>query len=124
MKIFTLAKMVIQSVFKAPATLMYPFKKREMVAPTRGSIVIEIDKCIYCSLCVKKCPPNALTVSKADRTWAIDRMMCISCSACVDVCPKKCLEMVPAYAPAQFKKSVDCFTGSAVAPAAAAPVQA
>jgi formate hydrogenlyase subunit 6/NADH:ubiquinone oxidoreductase subunit I len=124
MQFFTLGRTIIESMLKKPATLMYPINKREPFSGTRGHISIEIGKCIYCSLCARKCPTGALVVAKPERKWEINRLKCITCSACVDVCPKKCLSMGQSYSPAQTGSSVDTFIGPApaVAPTPAAPV--
>ena len=49
---------VLKALFKKPATSGYPFNKREYPERTRGSIVIDIDGCIFCGLCEKKCPQH------------------------------------------------------------------
>ena len=50
-------------------------------------------KCVYCTLCAKKCPAGALTVDRAAKTWTLDEDKCIACGTCHDVCPKKCIIM-------------------------------
>lgn len=103
------AKIMLRSLFKKPATAMYPVKKREYGAATRGSVANRIDSCIFCSLCAKKCPTGALNVSRDEKFWEIDRFKCITCGACVAVCPKKCLDMKNTYTPCAVKKSVERF---------------
>ena len=49
------------------------------------------DNCKGCTLCAKKCPQEAITVSREDKTWAIDQDKCVNCMICVDKCPKKCI---------------------------------
>jgi len=97
MSIMKFSKVVLKNLFSEPATRMYPFKKREFFLRTRGHIDIEVDKCIFCGICVKKCPTNAINVEKNKKLWAIERLRCIQCSACVDNCPKKCLHMKNEY---------------------------
>lgn len=103
-------KIILKSLFSKPATAMYPARKRECYANTRGSIDNRIESCIFCGICVKKCPTKALEVVKGEKQWSIDRFRCISCGACVDVCPKKCLDMNGAYTQPATKKSIDRFT--------------
>jgi formate hydrogenlyase subunit 6/NADH:ubiquinone oxidoreductase subunit I len=98
------AQKVLQSVVSRPATRLYPFEKRPFFNKTRGSISIDIDKCIFCSICQKKCPTDAIVVTKASKDWEIDRLRCIACSACVEACPKKCLAMENQYSAAVVKK--------------------
>jgi len=104
---YKISKLVLASMFKKPATLMYPVVKREWQERTRGNIGIDEAGCILCGICVKKCPTNAIKVSKEDRTWAIARMQCIQCGSCVEVCPKKCLIMNPMYTSPDTVKVVD-----------------
>ena len=68
------------------------------VAPS--SVSIEIDKCIFCGICQKRCPTDAIVVNTASKAWLINRLRCIACSACVDACPKKCLAMENMYSTA------------------------
>ena len=99
----------MRSLFKKPATLMYPIKPREWTENTRGCIEIDIESCIFCGICVRKCPTDALTVDRDAKSWTIARMGCIQCSCCVDVCPKKCLENIAGYTSPGMKKVVDTF---------------
>ena len=50
-------------------------------------------KCIYCTLCAKKCPAGALAVDRAAKTWTLDEDKCIACGTCHDICPKKAIVM-------------------------------
>jgi ech hydrogenase subunit F len=81
---------VIKNLFSRPATYRYPKTKREGFDQTRGEIKINIDKCIFCGLCSRRCPAQALVVIKPDRSWEIDPLRCVMC-LCVEVCPTKCL---------------------------------
>lgn len=108
---------VTKNLLTRPATLMYPFKPGKVFPGTRGQIAIKIEDCIFCGICQKKCPSDAITVTKDTRTWAIERLNCVNCNYCVEVCPKKCLRMEPRYYGATLGKQYDAFT----APAPAAP---
>jgi len=101
--------MILRSLFKKPATLMYPIRPREWTENTRGRIEIDIDDCIFCGICARKCPTDALAVDKDAKSWTIARMGCIQCSCCVDVCPKKCLVNEAGYTSPDLKKVVDTF---------------
>jgi ech hydrogenase subunit F len=114
----TIGKIIARSALSKYATRLYPFEKRAPYAATRGHIVIDITTCIFCSLCSKRCPCDAITVDKASTTWTIDRMKCIQCGACVDACPKKCLCMDQTYSPASPTKAIESFHQE---PKAAAP---
>lgn len=118
MSAFKLGKTVLRSLFKKPATKMYPIIPREWQERTRGHIAIEIDDCIFCGICQRKCPTNAIVVAKAEKSWQIERMQCIQCSCCVEVCPKQCLTNENAYTTPNTEKVVDKFIAT---PPPAAP---
>lgn len=115
MKLFKMGKVVIRSLFTKPATKMYPIKPQEYYKITRGHIDIEIESCIFCGICSKKCPTHAIEVVKAEKTWAIERLKCIQCNCCVEVCPKKCLMMGNAYTPPSTTKEKEVFKDARVA---------
>ena len=100
----TISKIIARSALSKFATRLYPFETRDPFQATRGHIENDLARCIMCSLCQKKCPNHAITVTKAAGNWEIDRMKCIQCSACVDACPVKCLSMAHAYSPASAVK--------------------
>ena len=50
-------------------------------------------KCVYCTLCAKKCPAGALTVDRKEKTWVLDEDKCVACGTCASVCPKKAIIM-------------------------------
>jgi len=113
MPFFRMTKTVLMSLFKRPATVKYPFAPRTYYANTRGKVLIEVNNCIFCGICQRKCPTAAITVAKADKRWVINRLRCISCGACVDACPKKCLKLDTQYTPVQTAKSEESFTQNA-----------
>ncbi|MFH0753022.1 MAG: 4Fe-4S dicluster domain-containing protein [Candidatus Omnitrophota bacterium] len=109
MYILEMGKIVLKNLFSKPVTERYPFVAKQHPVGARGKVNIEIDKCIYCGICQRKCPTAALVVSKEPKTWTIDRMRCISCNACVDVCPKKCLALDVMYSACAVKLSTETF---------------
>lgn len=56
-----------------------------------GKPVYDSTKCVYCTLCAKKCPAGALTVDRANKTWTLDEDKCVSCGTCAEVCPKNAI---------------------------------
>jgi formate hydrogenlyase subunit 6/NADH:ubiquinone oxidoreductase subunit I len=118
-----IGKMVLRSLFHKPATQMYPVIPREWKERTRGRIEIDIDACIFCGICSRKCPTDAITVDRTAKTWTISRMGCIQCSCCVEVCPKSCLTNVAGYTTPDTQKIVDTFTKIEDAPGAEAALK-
>ena len=120
---FTIAGLVAKSALSKPATRRYPFVKRQPYPNTRGSIVIDIEKCTMCTLCQKRCPTDAIEVKRTEKIWSIDRLRCIQCGACVEACPKDCLVMNNQYSPTVVAHSIEVFkqAQAAAAPAAEAP---
>ncbi len=90
---FTILGTILSGLFGKSATVNYPMEPRIASPVTRGHIKIDIDSCIFCGICRRKCPTSAIDVTKEDKTWAISRMHCIQCNSCVESCPKKCLYM-------------------------------
>lgn len=111
MAAFKMGKVIMRSLFGKPATLMYPVTPAKVTPATRGHMTIDVDACIFCGICQKKCPTNAITVERKDRTWAIQRMKCIQCNACAVNCPKDALLMDPAYTSPSAEKIIDLFQG-------------
>lgn len=58
-----------------------------------GKPVNDPAKCVYCTLCARKCPAGALTVDRAAKTWTLDEDKCIACGTCAEACPKNCIIM-------------------------------
>lgn len=111
MNAFKMGKVLIRNLFSQPATLMYPVKPAKITDATRGHMTIDIDNCIFCGLCAKKCPTNAITMDRNARTWSIERMKCIQCNACATACKKDALHMDPHYTAPNTVKVVDTFPG-------------
>lgn len=105
MGVFNLGKMTLDSLFGKPETIQYPAEVKEPCAGLKGHVVLDVDTCILCGICSKRCPCGAITVDKQNRTWSIDGFRCVQCGSCVRECPKACLTMEPTYtAPSTEKK--------------------
>jgi formate hydrogenlyase subunit 6/NADH:ubiquinone oxidoreductase subunit I len=110
MNFLAMGKVVLRSLFGKPSTYAYPFAPREYPEALRGKIEIDIDECIFCGICSRKCPTDAIEVNRDEKTWTISRMQCVYCSACVDTCPKKCLSNERSHVTPNTEKQVDTFT--------------
>ena len=88
---------LLKNLVSKPITKNYPEEPAVYPERTRGRIVIDIDQCISCGLCVRNCPPRCITVDKNEGTWTINRFDCIACGYCASKCPKKCLKLIPGY---------------------------
>ena len=97
MRIFSFANNVWKNITNRPATRLYPQLPHKTVVGARGHLQNDADICIYCGICQKRCPANALAVTREPKTWTLDPYRCIVCSYCVEVCPKKCLSMNPSH---------------------------
>ena len=106
---FKLGKMTLGGLFKKPETLMYPVETKTPPAGLKGHVVNDVDRCILCGICQKRCPCAAIVVDKPARTWTSDRCRCGQCGSCVRECPKDCLTMEPTYTPPATSKHVDSF---------------
>lgn len=109
MAIMDFTKIALKNLFSKPATKNYPAVPREYPERSRGHIEINIDDCIMCGMCQRKCPSGAITVDRNTKTWQIERMGCVQCGNCVEGCPKKCLSIVPGYTEPSAQKIVDTF---------------
>ena len=49
------------------------------------------NKCVYCTICARKCPGEALTVDRKEKVWKLDEDKCVACGTCADVCPKNAI---------------------------------
>ena len=54
---------------------------------------MDADNCVYCTLCAKKCPKEAITVDRASKSWELNKDVCVSCGLCESSCPKKAISM-------------------------------
>lgn len=88
-----------KNLFSRPVTKRYPVEPFVPTARTKGHVSIDIDACIFCSLCARKCPAEAIEVDKPALSWSINHFLCVQCGDCVRTCPKHCLTMEGTWVP-------------------------
>jgi 2-oxoglutarate ferredoxin oxidoreductase subunit delta len=68
-----------------------------VTAVSRGTLVIDIDRCKGCELCIAACPPQVLTMSvQVNPTGYRYPQLhegCTGCTACKLVCPDHVFEV-------------------------------
>ena len=80
----------------APAAAEAPKAEAAPAAPAveprgDGTPAQDPSKCVYCTICARKCPAGALTVDRAAKTWTLDEDLCVGGGTCAESCPKKCI---------------------------------
>ena len=110
MSIMDFSITALKNLFSKPATSQYPAVPKEYPERSRGHVEIDIDNCIMCGICSRKCMSGAIKVDRATKTWSIERMGCVQCQACVNACPKKCLTMAKGYTEPSAEKTVDTYS--------------
>ncbi len=115
MSLLSMTGTILKNLLAGPVTERYPYVPKQFPAGTRGKLHIDIDKCIFCGICQRRCPTSAITVKKEIRTWTIDRLRCVSCNCCVEVCPKKCLALDVKYTACSTKEQVDSYVAAPAA---------
>lgn len=110
MKLMDFTGFALKNLFSKPATKNYPEDPIVYPERSRGHIEIDIDNCIMCGMCQRKCPSAAIKVDKATRTWSIERMGCVQCENCVTGCPKKCLHIKPGYTEPSQTPTIDSYS--------------
>ena len=88
-----MARRSLANLFSRAATRLYPIEVRPPFAGARGHVDVDIQKCVFCGLCARRCPAVAIEVSKEKRLFSIEHLRCVACGVCVDVCNKESLTM-------------------------------
>ena len=76
-----------------PAKQKPAAKETAAAAETRDDLHCNLEECIFCGLCAKNCPCDALEVDREAKTWKVNEEECVRCGACVNKCPKHCLSL-------------------------------
>ena len=64
---------------------------------SRGTVVIDTERCKGCELCIPACPPGVLRMSSRRNAsgYLLPELLegCTGCNACLMVCPDFCFEV-------------------------------
>jgi formate hydrogenlyase subunit 6/NADH:ubiquinone oxidoreductase subunit I len=96
---------VLRSVFKKPATVLYPAQELKMPDKYRGKLSFSPEQCIGCKLCMRDCPTQAITINKVGEKKfevMLDLSRCIFCAQCVDSCVRNVIKSTAEVELAQF----------------------
>ena len=93
MSFFSITRTLFGSLLSKPATIKLTQLNKHYTPHTRGHVENDIDACIFCGLCARRCPTHALGVNKQESIWSIERFKCIQCNCCVEICPANSLLM-------------------------------
>lgn len=99
----------VKNLFSRPATRRYPDEQPKLPPDLRGHIEFDMTKCIFCLMCSKRCPTEAIETDKENKTHRIHRNKCIACGTCVESCPVDAITMDPRYQPPDYTPVVDVY---------------
>ncbi len=111
-------------IFKKPATISYPEKKRPFSPVFRGLHILNRDengaeRCTACGLCALACPAEAITMEAAERKpgeeqlyreekyaakYEINMLRCIFCGYCEEACPKDAVYLTETVMPSNYTR--------------------
>jgi len=109
MAYFEMSRLALKWALQKPPTVRYPFEPRKVLAGSRGKLVFTKETCVYCNVCAKKCPTDALVVNRSQKQWTIDRLRCISCGYCVEACPKDSLALTTDHSSPTTRRELEIF---------------
>jgi formate hydrogenlyase subunit 6/NADH:ubiquinone oxidoreductase subunit I len=77
-----------RTLFTRPITVRYPFGPLELPSYFRGRVVIDIELCRGCGLCVRDCPAFALELERESDTLSPLVLSQALSKACPELCPR------------------------------------
>jgi formate hydrogenlyase subunit 6/NADH:ubiquinone oxidoreductase subunit I len=84
----------IKNIFKKPFTYKYPYKPIILPQGFRGDFSWDRNKCIFCEVCERVCPAEAINVEKEKKNYEWDSGKCIFCAQCEENCPTKAIHFI------------------------------
>ncbi len=77
----------------------------------RGRVVVDVERCKGCELCLASCPPGVLTTSEQLNSHGYrpaslldPSHRCTGCALCAVVCPEACLTVFREVRPAAGRR--------------------
>ncbi len=110
---FDMTPNILRNFFHKSSTRLYPKETREAFENARGELYNQIETCIFCKTCARKCPSQCITVDTKEATWQCDPFVCVYCGVCVENCPKKCLHQKNDYRKPVTAKEIIFMKGEA-----------
>ena len=87
-----------------------------MTVRTRGTVVIDVEACKGCELCIDACPPGVLSmgtdVNARGYRYPLLHPGCTGCKACSQICPDFVFQVYKYDSPLELRASVDADTGA------------
>jgi ech hydrogenase subunit F len=118
----TMLSTVIKNLISRPDTTKYPNAAPDIPEGNRGRVDWNMESCVFCGLCEKRCPALAVSMDKSSGIILLHVHRCISCGVCIDVCPKDAISMTSEYSKPGYAKEVRPYHKETKAePAEAAP---
>ncbi len=90
----------LKHLFGKDLTIQYPEEMPYLQPRYRGHLIYEMGACNVCSLCIRTCPNDVLslesvrdeeTKKRKVLSFTIDHQYCMFCNLCVEACPTNCL---------------------------------
>jgi CBS domain-containing protein len=100
----------VRNLLSRPATRRYPDEQPELPENLRGHVEFDMAKCIFCLMCSKRCPTEAIETDKDAKEHRINRNTCIACGTCVENCPTDAIIMKSQYLPPDYTPVIDVYT--------------
>ncbi|MGE5344057.1 MAG: 4Fe-4S binding protein [Candidatus Omnitrophota bacterium] len=107
-KLGKMLPLILGTVARKPATLLYPFEPAQVPEKFRGKLKFDPERCIGCKICMRECPAKAIEIEKIGEEKKFKAVVyldrCIYCGQCCEACPKQALENTTEFELAHFQR--------------------